>query len=406
MEMILATTFDDLCGSAFFAFALELVILSAILSVLLDHSSPATSLVSVYRIPETPHNCVTKDVAEFRVGRQKTGTSNSWENPSFSSYLREMGFGHSHSHSTPQDHSHGHSHGHHAHGSNAHGIALARAFVVTLLFAGVEVVGGYLSNSLALLSDSVHMLMDSGALALALAVTWIARRKAPRGYTYGYQRVEILGALLSGLLVWLLTGFLIYESVERFQNPPDVKGDWVFWIASIGLAANLCSLFFLHRSSKENLNVRSAYLHVLTDSLGSVGAMIAGGVIYLTGLKIVDPIITVLLSLLMLWSSWSLVKEAVGVLMERSPGHLQLDAIETALRSLDGVREVHDLHVWTLSSGRVSLSVHLIVEAAAVASGEVLHEATHRLEEEFGISHTTIQMEPEGSETAEHCSPC
>jgi cobalt-zinc-cadmium efflux system protein len=313
-----------------------------------------------------------------------------------------MGLGHSH---------HSHSHAHSGADSepsdpHVHRTALVRALSVTLVFAAVEIVGGYASNSLALISDSVHMLTDAGALALSLAVIWMSKRKAPRGYTFGYQRLEILGALLNGLLVWLLTGFLIFESIERFQNPPDVKGVWVFWIALIGLGANLSSLYFLHRSSKENLNIRSAYLHVLTDSLGSVGALIAGAVIALTGYRIIDPMITVALSLLMLWSSWSLVREAVGILMERSPSHLRLDAIEAVLRSLNGVCEVHDLHVWTLSSGKISLSVHLIAEGESIGTGEILHEANHRLEEEFGILHTTIQVEPAGSDTAEHCSPC
>ncbi len=269
----------------------------------------------------------------------------------------------------------------------------------------VEFVGGYLSNSIALISDAVHMLADSGALALSLFVAWISKRRAPRGYTYGFQRVEILGALLNGLLIWLLAGFLIYESIERFQNPPAVKGALVFWIASIGLGANLSSLFFLHRSAKENLNVRGAYLHVLTDSLGSVGAMIAGAVISLTGLFWVDPLVTVLLSLLMLWSSWRLVTEAVGILLERSPAHLRMEEIERALQGVAGVRGIHDLHVWTLSSGSVALSVHLVGQPGA-ETGELLHEAAHLLEERFSITHTTIQVEPEGSELSSHCSDC
>lgn len=315
-------------------------------------------------------------------------------------YAGCMGIGHTHlpghTHSHPPDSAH----------SEAHRKALVRALVVTLIFAVVEVVGGYLANSLALISDSIHMLTDAGALVFSLAVLWMSRRKAPPGYTYGYQRLEILGALLNGLLVWLVTGFLIYESIERFQAPPDVDGGMVFWVALIGLLANLVSLFFLRRSSKENMNVRSAYLHVLTDSIGSIGALISGVVIVLTGYRIVDPIVTVFLSGLMLWSSWSLVREAVGILMERSPPHLKIDAIVESLRTVTGVSEVHDLHVWTLSSGQVSLSVHLIAEGDAIGSGEILHEAIHRLEEGFGITHTTIQVEPAGSEPAEHCSHC
>ncbi len=270
---------------------------------------------------------------------------------------------------------------------------------------GVELVGGYLANSLALISDGIHMLMDSGALILSLFVVWVSKRQAPKGYTYGYQRVEILGALLNGLLVWLISGFLIFESIDRFSAPPEVKGGMVFWIATVGLASNLASMYFLHRSSKSDLNVRAAYVHMISDSIGSVGAMLAGGVIALTGWRLADPIITVALAMLMLWSSWSLVKEAVGILLERSPAHLRLEEIEHALEHLEGVSGIHDLHVWTLSSGSVALSVHLVGERSR-DMGELLHEAAHVLEEHFSITHTTIQVEPEGSELANHCGDC
>lgn len=318
-----------------------------------------------------------------------------------------MGIGHHH-------HSHGHDHDHDhdadsGHSTDASTTALKRAFLVTVGFMGVELVGGYLANSLALVSDGIHMLMDGGAIALSLFAAWASKRPAPRGYTYGYQRVEILGALLNGLLVWLISGFLIFESVDRFRAPPEVKGGIVFWIATVGLVSNLASLFFLHRSAKDNLNVKSAYLHVITDSIGSVGAMIAGAVISLTGWQLADPIITVALALLMLWSSWSLVREAVGILLERSPDHLRLDEIEQTLRLIAGVRGIHDLHVWTLSSGSVALSVHLVGDAKG-DQGELLQnlltEAARVLEERFSITHTTIQVEPEGSELSNHCGDC
>lgn len=297
---------------------------------------------------------------------------------------------------------HGHTHGH-SHGSRSE-LALKRALFVTLAFAGVELAGGLLSNSLALVSDSFHMITDSGALGLSLFVAWVSRRKAPEEYTYGFQRVEILGALLNGLLIWLVAGILIFESIDRFKHPADVNGPWVLWIATVGLAANLLSLFFLHRSSKENLNVKSAYLHVITDSVGSVGAIIAGAVITLTGYRQIDPIITVLLSLLMCWSSWRLVREAVEILLERSPTHLRMDEVQAALSGLAGVKEVHDLHVWTLSSGSIALSVHLV--SSITNSSEILHEAIHILEARFEITHTTIQVEPEHSVVAEHCLGC
>ncbi len=310
----------------------------------------------------------------------------------------------------------GFGHAHHQHGadelvgksgpiSDRSISALKRALVITLAFMIVEAIGGYYANSLALLSDALHMLMDGGALGVSLFVAWVSKRQAPRGYTYGFQRVEILGALVNGLLIWLLSGFLIYESIERFQSPPMVRGELLFWVALVGLGANLASLYFLHRSSKENLNVKSAYLHVLTDSIGSVGVMIAGAVISMTGWQIVDPIVTVILAGLMLWSSWRLVREAVEILLERSPGHLRLDEIEQALSLIVGVKAFHDLHVWTLSSGSVALSVHLIGEPER-DSDELLHEASHVLEERFAITHTTIQVEREGSHLSDHCGNC
>ncbi len=314
-----------------------------------------------------------------------------------------MGLGHGH------HHPHGHDHDDHGRdrgtSSDASVTALKRALYVTLAFMFVELIGGYFANSLALISDGIHMLMDSGALVLSLLVAWVSKREAPRRYTYGFQRVEILGALLNGLLVWLISGFLIFESIDRFRAPPAVKGGMVFWIATVGLASNLASMYFLHRSSKENLNVKAAYLHMMTDSLGSLGAMIAGGVIVLTGWLIADPIITVVLAGLMLWSSWSLVREAVGILLEQSPTHLRLDDIEGALKALTGVGGIHDLHVWTLSSGSVALSVHLAADESRDV-GELLHEAAHVLEERFAITHTTIQVEPEGSEPSDHCGDC
>jgi len=182
-----------------------------------------------------------------------------------------MGFGHAHRSHHGIGHDHEHDPSDSGHSSDEAEVALKRALYVTLAFMLVELVGGTLANSLALVSDGVHMLMDSGALLLSLFVAWVSRRRAPKGYTYGFQRVEILGALLNGLLVWLISGFLIFESVERFRAPPEVKGGLVFWIASIGLLSNLASLYFLHRSSKENLNVKSAYVHMISDSIGSVG---------------------------------------------------------------------------------------------------------------------------------------
>lgn len=304
--------------------------------------------------------------------------------------------GHSHHH-------HGHDHGpdehHSVHGGGAVR-ALKLSLIVTLTFMAVEIVGGYFANSLALISDGVHMATDAAALGFSLFTIWLSRRPAKDGFTFGYQRVEILGALLSGLTVWLIAGFLIFESIDRLNSPETVRGGMVFVIATIGLVANLISLSLLHAKSKESLNVRAAYLHVITDSVGSVAAMISGIVIWMTGWALIDPIITCLLAALMLWSSWRLVMETLGILMERMPEHLSSEKITAALAAIPGVEEVHDLHVWTLSSGKISLSVHLTSH-----SPHVLADANSILLKEFGINHTTIQVEVPNNDLA-HSHDC
>lgn len=299
-------------------------------------------------------------------------------------------------------HHHDHDHHHHSHSvQDSLPRSLILAFTLTSGFMIVELLGGYLSNSLALVSDAFHMLTDAGALAVSLFSLWLAKRPVRPGFTYGYQRVEILGALLNGLTIWLVAGFLIFESYERFNAPEDVHGSMVMGIASIGLVINLIVAWILHRDSQHHLGIRSAYLHVLSDCLGSVGAMIAGAVIWLTNWRIIDPFITVLISLLMLWSSWKLIMEALGVLMERVPTHLNEEKIEVSLSQLAGVTEVHHLHVWALSSGKVALSVHLKADR-----GGVLSQAQSLLEDTYGISHTTIQVEGENDPPSDHCEDC
>jgi cobalt-zinc-cadmium efflux system protein len=220
--------------------------------------------------------------------------------------------------------------------------------------------------------------------------------------SFGYHRAEILGALLSGLLIWLISGVLIYEAIARIQSPPEVEGPIVFVVATIGLAANLVSMWMLHSAKDSNINVKAAYLHLLTDSLGSVGAIIAGVVLWLTDWRPIDPIITVVFAILMLASSWGLVKEAVGVLMESTPTHLNPSRILEDLLTLADVREAHDLHVWTVSSGRLALSVHLISESTET----VLKSANQLLLEKYGIIHTTIQVEHPEKFQSERCYDC
>lgn len=278
-----------------------------------------------------------------------------------------------------------------------------RAIVVTLAFMVLELAGGWFSNSLALISDGFHMLTDVGAMLLTLFVLWMARRPSTEKMTFGYHRAEILGALASGLAIWVISGFLIYEAVVRMQDPPEVKGPTVFIIAVIGLLANVVSMMMLHKAKHENMNVRAAYLHVLSDMLGSVGAIIAGGVLWATGWRPIDPIITILFAGLMLVNSWSLVKEAVQILMESTPSGLDPRRLKADLNGLEGVREVHDLHVWTVASGRHALSVHVI---AVNETGDLLARVNGLLKERYGIIHTTVQIEHPDRFRSENCYDC
>ncbi len=312
-----------------------------------------------------------------------------------------------HSHDHDHDHDHDHSHGHfhsHAHhfGKDSAPKAIQNAILITLVFMLVELIGGWVANSLALVSDAAHMLTDIGAMLLSLFALWVARRPTTLTMSFGYHRAEILGALISGLAIWLISGVLIYEAFLRIKSPPEVQGPIVFIVATIGLAANLFSMWMLHSSKNKNLNVRAAYLHLLSDSLGSIGAIIAGVVLWLTDWRPIDPIVTILFAVLMLISSWSLVKEAVGVLMESTPSHLDPSEIQKDLQGMKGVNEAHDLHVWTVSSGRLALSVHLISESAET----VLASANQLLKDKYGIIHTTIQIEHPDRFQSERCYDC
>lgn len=309
---------------------------------------------------------------------------------------------HNHDHDHSPDHAHGHSHGVGGHLSGAAPKVLMRAMAVTVLFMVIEFVGGWISNSLALYTDAVHMLTDVASMAFSLFAIWVSNRPVTSQMSFGYHRAEILGALASGLAIWLLAGGLIVEAIVRLENPPEVQGAVVFIVAGIGLAANLLSMKMLHHEQGENMNVRAAYLHLLTDAMGSIAAVIAGVVLWLTHWRPIDPIVTILVALLMLVSSWSLVKEAIAILMESTPAGVKPEKIHRDLAALEGVSEVHDLHIWTVSSGRLAMSVHLVAED----SRKILEMANDVLKRHFGIIHTTIQIEHPKDFSSSRCYDC
>lgn len=269
-------------------------------------------------------------------------------------------------------------------------VALVLPLIAAYMLA--EVVGGLLTNSLALLADAGHMLSDVAALGLTLFAMWVARRPATATKTFGYYRAEILAALVNGATLIAIAIYVFVEAWDRFRTPPEVMGAPMLGVALGGLVVNLAGLWILSGSRSGSLNVRGAWLHVLGDALGSVGAIAAGTLVWAFGWNWADPVASVGIGLIVLRSSWALLREAVAVLMESVPDHIDLDAVRDALRRIEGVDEVHELHVWSISSGMNSLSCHL-VRRGADRDGAVLREARMVLANDFGIRHVTIQME-------------
>ena len=270
--------------------------------------------------------------------------------------------------------------------------ALALALTITAVYLVVEVVGGLLTNSLALLSDAAHMFTDVAALTLGLFAVWVTGRPASGSKTYGYYRAEILAALVNGLVLWLVVVFILWEAWQRLLTPPAVAGGGVLAIAAVGLGVNLMAARLLSHADPKNLNIRGALLHVLSDLLGSLGVLVAGLVIVFTGWTQADALASVVIAVLVLFSSWTLIREAVDILMEAVPRHIDLEELRRTLEAVPGAGEVHDLHVWSLTTGRYALSAHAVVEEGAM-SDSVLTEMTECLATRFGIDHVTIQLE-------------
>ena len=288
-------------------------------------------------------------------------------------------------------HSHdGHDHRHGATDANSRRLGVTLALV--LAYMGAEVVGGLVSGSLALIADAGHMLSDAAALALTLFAIRFARRPATPRRTFGSYRAEIIAALVNGATLVAVAVYIFIEAIERFRQPPEVAGGLMLIVATGGLIVNGVSLLILHGGRGENLNMQGAWLHVLTDALGSLQAIVAGGLIWAYGWHWVDPTASVLIGVLVIYSSWSLITQSVAVLMEGAPGHVDVDAVRGSLLEVPHVTHVHDLHVWTITSGFVALSAH-VTSPDVAHHRAVLAASRSVLQERFGIRHTTIQID-------------
>jgi cobalt-zinc-cadmium efflux system protein len=282
------------------------------------------------------------------------------------------------------------------------------AMLITAGLMVLEVIGGILTGSLALLADAGHMLTDVAAIGLSLGAAWLMRRPATPQRTFGFHRAEILAALINGLSLMVLSLYVIYEAIGRLEAPPSVETGPMLAIATLGLLANLASGWVLMRSSDENLNVRSAYLHVLSDALGSVGAILAGVLMYLYGWYLADPILSIAISVLIMWSAWRLLRDTVNVLLEAAPASINVAEVQRTLDAVKGVDHVHDLHIWSVASNFVALSGHVRLEHAPSCAQHqrLLRELRELLHDRFGIEHVTLQLEePHFNETGPHLEP-
>ena len=258
----------------------------------------------------------------------------------------------------------------------------------------IEVVGGLWTGSLALLADAGHMLTDVGGLSMSLLAVWFAQKPPTTENTYGYLRAEILAAVANGVVLFLVAGYILYEAILRIWAPPEIHAGPMLAIAVLGLGVNLLGMGLLHHGAGTSLNIHGAYLEMLSDTLGSVGVIVAAVIIQTTGFYLIDPLSSAAIGLFILPRTWALVRQALHILMEGVPPHLNIREIDAAMTTVSGVRAVHDLHVWTLTSGKDAMSSHVVVDD--LAAGHRILGALHTLlHERFGIEHTTIQLESE-----------
>lgn len=299
-------------------------------------------------------------------------------------------------------HHHDHGHAHH-HTTNKR--VLFWSFIAIFTFMIVEAIGGYITNSLALLSDAGHMLSDAFSLALSLFAFKLGEKRATKDKTYGFKRFEIIAAFINGLTLIVIALFIFYEAYTRFLEPPNVSASMMF-IAIIGLVVNVIVAFMLMQGgSQENLNIRGALLHVMGDLLGSVGAIVAGILIYAFGWNLADPLASVIVAVLILFSAIRLTKESIHVLMEGKPYDINADEVKHTLENLNGVVDVHDLHIWAITAEFPSLSCHLVVEQG-VDRDQLLMEANEKMKNMYHISHCTVQIEGFCTDNQENCGAC
>ena len=287
----------------------------------------------------------------------------------------------------------------HSHGVGTTGRRLILSIIVTAAFVVGEAIAGYFAHSLALLSDAGHNFSDALALVFSWYGIWMAQKPSTAKRTFGHHRVGILTALVNSVSLVVIALLIFWEAISRLRHPEPVRSTPMIIVALVAVLMNTLISLWLRGAARRDLNVRSAYLHMLGDAVSAAGVVAAGVVVAFTGASIADPLVSILIALLILWSSWTILKESVNVLLEAIPKGLNMEAVEQAISGVAGVEAVHDLHVWTVGSGIIACSCHITVEEQSVRSGQnVLRAVAEELERDFGITHTTIQVEAEGCE--------
>ncbi len=305
--------------------------------------------------------------------------------------------GHNHAGHDHKGHDHGHHHDHDHTFGHAHGVTdqrrIAAAFVIIAAFMVVEIVGGIWSGSLALLADAGHMVSDAAALGFSWLALHIGKRPANARLTFGYKRLEILAAFVNGCALFLVAAWILYEAIVRFAQPVPILSGPMLWVAGIGLAANIAAFYVLNGGNQENLNMRSAWLHVLGDMLGSVAAIIAALIIRFTGWTPIDPLLSVLVALLILKSAWQIVKATTHILLEGTPPNLQLTDIKADLEQhIEGVTDIHHIHAWAMTAEQLMVTLHAVAEPGADQAA-IVTRIQQRLASEFNVGHVTVQVE-------------
>jgi len=300
---------------------------------------------------------------------------------------------------------HDHTHSHPARPAISGG-KLGLAVILTVAFVIGESVAGYFARSLALLSDAGHNLADAAALGFSWYALWIARKPAHKGMTYGYHRVGILAALVNAVSLVVIALLIFVEAVRRVRHPGAVHGWLMIVVAGVAIGVNLVIGLWLRAGSKNDLNVRSAYVHMMGDAVSALGVVLAGVAVVVSGWRLADPVVSFLIGALILWSSWGVLKESTGVLLEGTPDGMDMAAVERTIALVPGVLGIHDLHVWTVGPGVIACSCHILVAEQSVREGQqILKAVVGGLKRHHGINHSTVQVEVEGHESNElYCS--